>query len=429
MHLLSKEGKTTSLPVSFMMASSPFIQSMLTPSCSCQWPNTHSISVPSARDSTIKLLVQILCKGETDQCAGLQTTMASLKELQELIAILGMNVNVGPMLKSVKGTKGSDLTEIKDEVVDSVDNWEVSGHVDDISDAHTKQQQVKKAAMTARKSSVGVRFKQSGLLRDFKVNLMRYQVDGGINEKEGQNNNKCESGNESQSSRSKCNICGANFAKFIILRHHYREKHGVADNMEHAGVYNLNENKCPKCDFKFSSRERLLSHFRRKHKLNVVEKSEVNQSQNCIDTIGFKEQQWKCQDVESIRIQPSDVNNGSENKCHLCNLKLSSQKMLMRHFRRKHKDLKELMYYQCPDCDLKYSSRDNLDKHNCDKHQAGENEGKYQCKDCDMKYSNRGNLKRHRLSTHLNDGESVNSLELVQDPTSQEVISLHRQEM
>jgi len=357
-HLLSKEGKTTSLPVSFMMASSPFIQSMLTPapSCSCQWSTTNSISVPSC-DSTIKLLVQILCKGETDQCAGLQTTMASLKELQELIAILGMNVNVGPMLKSVKGTKGSDLTEIKDEVVDSVDNWEVSGHVDDIGDAHTKQQQVKKAAMTARKSSAGVRFKQSGLLRDFKVNLVKHRFDGGINnEKEGQNNNKYKSGNESQSSRSKCNICGADFAN---LRRHYREKHGVADNMEQAGVNKLNENKCPKCGFKFSSRGRLLSHFRRKHKKpNVVEKFDVNHSQDCIDTM-----------------------------------------------------------YQCPDCDLKYSSRDNLDKHKCDKHQAGGSESKYQCKDCDFKYSSRSNLKRHRFAMHLNDkgesgdkGESVNRI-------------------
>merc|ERR1719452_225091 len=97
--LLSKKGHSTFISSSWLLATSPSLQSLLSSLCICQWNTNVVISLPSASDSSLKLLAQILCKGEADHTSGLQTTMDSLKEVQIVMDMLGINVKVVPRLK------------------------------------------------------------------------------------------------------------------------------------------------------------------------------------------------------------------------------------------------------------------------------------------------------------------------------------------
>jgi len=116
--------------------------------------------------------------------------MTSLKELQGVMVLLGVNIRIGPSLKYGQVYDQSDLPEtsmniVKDEVevVDTDDTCEVFGHSD--GDTPTKHQKKKKPSVV-KKSSASVKFKQCGLLKDFKVNIVRCDAyEGNNNEKEG----------------------------------------------------------------------------------------------------------------------------------------------------------------------------------------------------------------------------------------------------
>jgi len=75
--------------------------------------------------------------------------MTSLKELQGVMVLLGVNIRIGPKLKYGKVYDRSDLSGsetsmniVKDEVVDTEETCEVFGHSD--GDTPTKQQENKK---------------------------------------------------------------------------------------------------------------------------------------------------------------------------------------------------------------------------------------------------------------------------------------------
>ena len=101
-NLLSKEGQLTSIPVQFLAASSPFLNSILTmPSFSWESSIT-SISLPSVTNSALQLLAQILSMGETEESGGLETMLNNMNELHNIFTLLGMNVKLCPKLSSSK---------------------------------------------------------------------------------------------------------------------------------------------------------------------------------------------------------------------------------------------------------------------------------------------------------------------------------------
>ena len=125
-YLLCEDGRTTFLPISFLMVVSPFLQSILSQSsCFCKLSSIYTISLPSASDSTLKLLVQILSKGETGRCGGLDVTMAKLREVQDVLSLLGSSVKLNPKLdyggevekRQVKG-RTDTVDTVKIELVD-----------------------------------------------------------------------------------------------------------------------------------------------------------------------------------------------------------------------------------------------------------------------------------------------------------------------
>jgi len=84
-NLQSGDGQTISLPVSHLLAASPFLQTLLPPPCQCN--TTTTISLPSTRGDSLKLLAQIFSKGETEHLAG-GVIESSLEELQEALELL-----------------------------------------------------------------------------------------------------------------------------------------------------------------------------------------------------------------------------------------------------------------------------------------------------------------------------------------------------
>jgi hypothetical protein len=65
--------------------------------------------------------------GETDECIGLEVTMTNMKELQDVLVMLGLNVKHSPKLSSAKiGTVGD---VIKEEVsAKTLEDLEVRNH-------------------------------------------------------------------------------------------------------------------------------------------------------------------------------------------------------------------------------------------------------------------------------------------------------------
>ena len=84
-NLQSGDGQTISLPVSLLLAASPFLQTLLPPPCQCN--TTTTISLPSTRGDSLKLLAQIFSKGETEHLAG-GVIESSLEELQQALELL-----------------------------------------------------------------------------------------------------------------------------------------------------------------------------------------------------------------------------------------------------------------------------------------------------------------------------------------------------
>ena len=209
--------------------------------------------------------------------------MTSLKELQWVMVLLGVNIRIGPKVKYDKVYDQSDLfgtsmKTVKDEVEDTDENWEVFGHND--GDTPTKHQKNKKPSL-AKKSSAGVKFKQCGLFKDFKVNMVRYHsYEGNNNEEEGHNLS------ENEIYSNKCNIS----RDFPSLRRHYREKQGIEDQMQPNDRHEPSENKhrkdskelkyqCKDCNLMYSGKENLQNHMCDKH--IAVEGEDKYQCKDC----------------------------------------------------------------------------------------------------------------------------------------------------
>merc|ERR1719186_1336178 len=183
------------------------------------------------------------------------------------------------------------------------------------------------------KSSAKVSFKQTGLLKDFKVNLVRCIVDSAINN---EIDNLSISENESSSNKSTINLQG--------------------------DVYEPSEYKCSKCENKFSSKGRLSRHFQRMHKNSkVVVKPNVSK------------------DKEEHNMRPSDESEPSENKCPDCNLNITSRGKLKSH--RLFTHLALIQKIKCDKCEKTFTTVRSLKEHNERVHSISPFKG-FKCGEC-----------------------------------------------
>jgi len=487
LNLVSQEGQATSIPVQLLAASSPLLNSILTmPSSSCE-SITASISIPSATSSALHLLAQILSMGETHESGGLETTVANMNELQSIFTLLEMNVLLCPKLSSFSSKLAIESVDnvvaaARDEVLKFEDTqfkeFEVQNHVGLLikkksttkkhssSGKYRQGPLLKKRENMIRKLSAdkkyvekscedfypscsdeqrcdNVKFKQSGLLQDFKVNLVECSSDGMLKEdamcklnavngdrsvlmcnlcgvevnkfvglrrhyrdKHGIQDEKstskvikpsleCSSdGTLKEDAMSKtnaaygeksllmCNLCGVEVNKLVGLRRHYREKHGIEDEKgaRISKVIKPSVKKCHKCDKRFSSRSSLLNHLKRVHKSDkLTGKCAVRKVQN-------KEVSEECiktevlsNDILSKRDERNECDTSSDH-----NHSLSMPK------RRVH-ECQTYKPFGCDECDLSYKYETSLRRHRESIH-----EGKtYGCGVCDKVAAYKDGLWRH----------------------------------
>jgi len=354
---------------------------------------TASISVPSASSSTLQLLAQILSMGETDESEGLETTMSNLNELHSIFTLLGMNVKLCPKLSSSKLAIESvdyEVVAVRDEVLKVDDTQfreiEVQDHVglsvkkNSTTEKCSPLKKKEKITLFDDKKNVkmsckefdpsfqvnqrceNVRFKQSGLLQDFKVNLMECSPDGAL---EGDAMMCKTSEVEGDKSLLQCNVCGVQVNKHVGLRRHYQQKHGIQNDKS------LNVNECFKCNKRFSSRRCLLRHFRRVHKDGILPRKKVT-------PVKVQHQEVNKRQKESEGCTKMDVLSNDI----LCGASFNHNHSLNTH---------EWRVHECQECDLSFKYKSSLRSHRRSVHEGK----KYGCGVCDKILASRDGMRKH----------------------------------
>ena len=313
--------------------------------------SANSISLPSASSFTIKLLAQILCMGETEESGGLEVTMSNMKELQDVLVMLGLNIKLSPKLFSAKiGIEGDVIKE------------EVSEKTPEELEEHLQWVEMIKKQSNMRMISSG-KFRQSRMLKGFKKNVMRNLTEENENVKESDNvfdaycsdkraQKRCLSvklkklellqdfkGKKSMKlkksvSKEECSICGGKFAK---LRLHYRENHGIQVGVHGREVIKHSVNKCQKCGLEFRFKGSLSRHLRRAHNHD--------------------------------RKQENDPEKDLFYKCAECDEKFSNLRIMRRHSKDEHPktivepSLQDNTLVSCQDCGLVLSNKNDMNQH------------------------------------------------------------------
>jgi len=355
--------------------------------------STPSISLPSVTNSALQLLAQILSMGETEDSGGLETTMTNMNELHNIFTLLGMNVKLCPKLSSSRlAMKAVPYggTFVRDEVLMFEDRplreMEAQNHAGllikkkSTTKKHSSrkfQQFLKKKENIMRnhfedeknveescdefdsscKVEEGfddVKFKQSGLLQDFKVNLVECTSDATFNE----NAMSKKYVTKGERSLIMCNICGVEVNKYASLRRHYREKHGIQDEKPACKVKKPSVNKCQNCDKKFSFRSSLLKHFKRVHKNEILPEKRETGSERKV----HHQEVLKSKDESAVCTNMEVMNNNCSSKrveCNECEASFHHNSSLGKHKRRFH----EGKTYGCGVCDKIRAYRGGMLKH------------------------------------------------------------------
>jgi len=280
--------------------------------------------------------------------------MTSLKELQGVMILLGVNIRIGPKLKYGKVYDQSDLSgtsmnTVKDEIVDTM---EVFGHSD--GDTPTKHQKNKKPSV-AKKSSANVKFKQCGLFKDFKVNMVRSHA----NE---ENNNEEEGSNLSE------NVHG------IDKNMRQNDRHEPSENKHKLDFKGL-KYQCQDCNLVYSSKENLQNHMCDKH--IVAEGKDKYQGEDCdlkstnkailkthrvsSHLFGITSTRELDTVIESMMTKGNPVDGGESLwSCAMCDKKLKKKSHMQMHVEAFHI---EGVTHKCDVCLSDFKTRSSLKAH------------------------------------------------------------------
>eukprot|EP00092_Neocalanus_flemingeri_P090715 GFUD01114903.1.p1 GENE.GFUD01114903.1~~GFUD01114903.1.p1 ORF type:complete len:388 (+),score=44.06 GFUD01114903.1:70-1233(+) len=301
-NLQSGDGQTIHLPVSLFVSASPFLLSLLLPTCPC-YSNTTTISLPSTRGFILKLLAQIFSGGETEKLPG-KIIKSCLSELQEVLELL----ETGIILK-VSYTRAPESLKVS-----TVESFTVS----EATVAIKEEFEISDSASHL----MGVLdFKEASM--DLKVKLKRkcatrknyrdwINGDSKLRNKE----DRC----------IKCSFCDRNFKKLKSLKNHVVERHGKK------GLGEENHH-CLKCDLNYSSIRHLERHIRLKH---------------------------------GEQMQEHIKEGGEFLRCPYCRIRFLNNSSMMKHISRQHEDdcegLKDLKF-KCSECNETFSRKDTLAIH------------------------------------------------------------------
>jgi len=358
--------------------------------------------------------------GETEEGEGFETTVANMGKLQNVLTLLGMNVKLCPKLSSryLEKNVPSGAIIIKEEVLELEDT---PGYVDQVTkqkytaakdsssigafrqtrllkefkknmvraltgDKENQKDEIEsscsmkaleqKTINTTEEESSTVKFWQSGLLQDFKVNLVQCTDNGRIRKEGPVLKNSMSEGERS----FMCNVCGVEFVKYDNLRRHCREKHGIQYEKPSREEIKPSVIRCPMCGMKFRFRGSLLRHFRRVHK----------------ETHSEKELQFKCEVCDKKYV-------------HLRNLQRHKQ---VQHFKMKvelnHQEDTSVIY---KDCGLVNANIEAYNQHRQEVHMSKDESKasakipvipskKTKCSDCEKTFEKSSSLWKHKERFH-----------------------------
>lgn len=117
------------------------------------------------------------------------------------------------------------------------------------------------------------------------------------------------------------------------------------------------------------------------------------------------------------------LNKDGEAKFILAKTTLEKNKLVVAHFKKTSKVLKEIRY-QCSECKQKFIQQYYLTRHLWLVHQIGDGVS-HQCTECNKKFLQRWNLNRHLLAVYHIRGESSDTSEETADCLLQ-IINKHR---
>jgi len=375
--------------------------------------------------------------------------MRNMKELQDVIVMLGLNIDLCLKYKKATGPFRSDV--VKEEVLDLEDTTkevEVQNVCDKLVqkkstvakmsssrgkyrqsrmmkefkkkmkksllgeyengedsfnelEAHCSAQTPnKRVDIQALKMSASGKLMKSGLLKDFEVKVVKSANEGTLKK------------SASKEERSyMCNTCGVKFAKYPSLRRHCRENHGIQDEMPGTEVVKPSVKKCPKCDLKFKFRSSLSRHLKRVH---INESKQIDSGKELHHKCGECDKMFSNfhmlrrhrKDQHSKMIVKPGLQGITSVSCQDCGLVLTSMNDMIQHSQEVHKRIVESIEnvkmevlhkdnsskrIKCSDCDKSFNQMSDMRKHVESYH-----EGKtYGCGECDAIFSYKHNANRH----------------------------------
>jgi len=383
--LLGKEGLATTLPISLLLAVSPFLQSVMTSSNFCSWSTSSIISLPTVPDSTVKLMAQILCKGEIDSYATFNVIIDNMKDLHDLLTLLGIDVKISPKLKNIKTSASATATArkliVKDEMMDDYDEADNNKRAD--TPVHVTSGPKKKldpllGVKNSKRSMTISGGKADGAVQSVPIAIP-----------------------------NKCNICGAKYNTLRGLKMHIQLKHKNQETTQ------SNKN-CPKCQLTFCSTGNLRRHYSLKHLISENESMIFPIARQDMVMVGISAEnerevhkKFKSKDENETQEQVKQDDDLSAD-CPKCYRKFSNVSYMLVHFRKKHRGESTgfEQEYGCQECDLKYSHPKGLKLHRSTVHEIKsqqlsiQDKNKFQCEECEKIFQDKSCLRRHMRYMH-----------------------------
>eukprot|EP00092_Neocalanus_flemingeri_P035387 GFUD01038500.1.p1 GENE.GFUD01038500.1~~GFUD01038500.1.p1 ORF type:complete len:467 (+),score=85.85 GFUD01038500.1:46-1401(+) len=373
--LLSGDGQTLSFPVSLLVSSSSFLQSLLPPSCSsCACATCPTISLPSTTGLTLTMLAQVLSFGETEQPAG-ESLNNCLQSVQEVLERVKSNVSLVVMLGSNRGMDLDHSENLKVVKVESLadavvkEEFEVCHNWND-DDAPTVQEESFADIPPDHQDVDGnasVDVDEAGCWKCPVCDRIFLKLSSLTTHKESHRNKKTEL------KKYQCVKCGLNYSSKWTLERHVTKKHGNRSNSQADDQISetIQKFQCSTCDTSFYTSIGIVKHRSEEHGDNE------------------RKRDFKC------------------SKCIMC---YYTNKELQRHKRYKHGKYEQKTILRCPICGLSFSVHSQVLRHINMKHPEGKDQeqseslkdkkGKVRCSLCQETFFLRTTLKRHMKRVH-----------------------------
>eukprot|EP00092_Neocalanus_flemingeri_P038094 GFUD01041464.1.p1 GENE.GFUD01041464.1~~GFUD01041464.1.p1 ORF type:complete len:469 (-),score=85.70 GFUD01041464.1:99-1505(-) len=392
-NLQSGDGQTISLPVSLLVAGSPFLLSLLPPPCLC-CTNTTTISLPSTRGFSLKLLAQVFSAGETEQLPG-EIINSSLEELQEVLELLETGIVLRTSYTALDSLQvatvesftvsGAAAVTVNDEFEISESRSDLIGE-QDVWELNPDSSKERDGVPSDRGSFSELNFQEASM--DFKVKLKKRLVSQWQTRKNYQDLLKIQSKSKKKEYRClNCSFCDRNFKKIKSLMNHVKERHSNKGSVE-------KNHCCQKCELNYSSLHNLERHIHLKHG------GRMKENEGPIDE-GLEYQHDSS--IPTANSDELDKNRGFQ--CTDCGRSYFTEKGLQKHKNKRHNKEQQNNLLRCPSCGLRFLDDSSMKKHS-KKHINTANDSEeqqdlgFRCSECHESFKSKKGVAIHIKRVH-----------------------------